>query len=58
MLTGIHFLLSYQCVYECDHCFVFGSPNARGTFTLAQIQRVLDEARALGTVKQIYFEGG
>ncbi|MBI5649717.1 MAG: hypothetical protein HZC40_04605 [Chloroflexi bacterium] len=58
MLTGIHFILSYQCVSECDHCFVFGSPNARGTFTRAQIQCVLDEAKTIGTVKQIYFEGG
>lgn len=58
MLTGIHFLLSYKCTYECDHCFVFGSPFAEGTFTLSQVRQVLDEARKLGTIKSIYFEGG
>ncbi len=58
MLTGIHFLLSYKCTYECDHCFVFGSPNAEGTITASQIRRVLDEARPIGTIEWIYFEGG
>jgi hypothetical protein len=43
---------------ECDHCFVWGSPNARGTFTLRQIRGLLREARNLGTVKYISLEGG
>ncbi len=58
MLTGIHFLLTYKCAFECDHCFVFGSPFAEGTFTLQQVRDVLGEARKIGTVKTIYFEGG
>ena len=33
MLTGIHFLLTYSCTSECDHCFLYCSPNAKGTFT-------------------------
>ncbi len=57
-LTGVHFLLSYQCTSECDHCFVWGSPEAKGTMTLAQIREVLHQAKDLGTVKTIYFEGG
>jgi hypothetical protein len=57
-LKGIHFLLSYRCTDECDHCFLWGSPRARGTMTLAQIGDVLDQARALGTVEMVYFEGG
>jgi hypothetical protein len=57
-LTGIHFLLSYRCTDECDHCFVWGSPQARGTMTLAQIRDVLQQARDLGTVGTVYFEGG
>jgi len=56
--TGVHFLLSYQCTSECDHCFVWGSPEAKGTMTLAQIREVLRQAKDLGTVKMIYFEGG
>lgn len=58
MLTGIHFLLTYKCPYECDHCFVYGSPKAKGTFTLEQIVAVLQEAQKLGTVQTVFFEGG
>jgi organic radical activating enzyme len=58
LLTGIHFLLTYMCNLECDHCFVYGSPDAKGTFTLSQIQMVLDEANEVGTIEWIYFEGG
>ncbi|MCG6925519.1 MAG: radical SAM protein [Acidobacteria bacterium] len=57
-LTGVHLLLTYQCTFECDHCFVWGSPRQEGTMTLATIRHVLNEARALGTVEWIYFEGG
>jgi len=57
-LTGIHFLLTYQCLYECEHCFVWGSPSAKGTFKLEQIKEVLKEAKKIGTVEWIYFEGG
>jgi hypothetical protein len=58
MLTGIHFLLSYACNFECDHCFVFSGHSAEGTFTISQVQTALEEARKIGTVEWIYFEGG
>ncbi|MFC1991902.1 radical SAM protein [Chloroflexota bacterium] len=58
MLTGLHFLLTYQCNSECDHCFLFSSPSAKGTFTLSQIRKALDEATKIGTVEMIFFEGG
>ena len=58
MLTGVHLLLTYRCTSECDHCFLYCSPRAEGTFTLAQIREVLGEAQRLGTVRSIYFEGG
>jgi hypothetical protein len=58
MLNGIHFLLTYTCSFECDHCFLYCSPRAEGTFTLSQIRDVLGEARKIGTVDSIYFEGG
>ena len=58
MLNGIHFLLTYTCNFECDHCFLYCSPRSRGTFTIAQVTRVLDEARKIGSVEWIYFEGG
>lgn len=58
MLTDIHILLTYQCTFECDHCFLYSGPFAEGTMTLPQIRRVLDESRKIGSVKWIYFEGG
>lgn len=58
MLSGIHFLLTYNCNYECDHCFLYCSPWSGGTFTLAQVKQVLDEAQKMGTVESIFFEGG
>lgn len=58
MLTGIHFLLTYACNFSCDHCFLYCGPSSKGTFTLAQLSRALDEAKKIGTVDWIYFEGG
>lgn len=58
MLTGIHFLLSYKCNLECDHCFVYGSPQVDGTFTLNQVKKVFDELVKIGTIEWVYFEGG
>ena len=57
-LTGLHLLLSYQCTFECDHCFVWGSPWQSGTMTLGQVRRILQEAKDAGKVTSIYFEGG
>ncbi len=58
MLTGIHFILTYTCNFECDHCFLYCSPRSGGTFSIGQITDVLDEAQKIGTVDEIYFEGG
>jgi MoaA/NifB/PqqE/SkfB family radical SAM enzyme len=57
-LNGLHILLTYQCNFECDHCFVWGSPWQNGTLTLAQIRNTLDQACDLGSIEWIYFEGG
>jgi hypothetical protein len=57
-LTGLHLLLSYQCNFECDHCFVWGSPWQSGTMTGETVQRILAQAQELGTIEWIYFEGG
>ncbi len=57
-LKGIHLLLTYQCTMECDHCFVWGRPSALETMTLKQINELLSEAKKLGTVKWVWFEGG
>lgn len=57
-LTGLHLLLTYQCTFECDHCFTWGSPWQSGTMTLEQIRTILREAEDCGSVESIYFEGG
>jgi len=58
MLTGAHFLLTYTCNYECEHCFVYSSPQSPGTFTIGQLKAVFEELVKIGTVKRVYFEGG
>ncbi len=57
-LSGLHLLLTYECNYECDHCFVWGSPWQTGTMTLENIRQILLQAVELGTINSIYFEGG
>jgi MoaA/NifB/PqqE/SkfB family radical SAM enzyme len=57
-LIGVHLLLTYECNFECDHCFVWGSPRQQGTMTPEQIREVLAQSKQLGTVEWIYFEGG
>ena len=57
-LSGLHLLLTYQCTFECDHCFVWGSPWQTGTMTLENIRHIVREAQDLGTITSLYFEGG
>jgi len=57
-LDGLHLLLTYQCTFECDHCFAWGSPWQSGTMTIMDIRTILSQAKEAGTVEWIYFEGG
>ena len=57
-LTGLHLLLTYQCTFECDHCFIWGSPFQSGTMTFKDVRHILTQAKESGTVTSIYFEGG
>ncbi|HEX6303988.1 MAG TPA: radical SAM protein [Anaerolineales bacterium] len=57
-LTGLHLLLTYQCTFECDHCFVWGSPFQSGTMTLADTEYILEQAGQIPSLTSIYFEGG
>ncbi len=57
-LRGLHLLLTYQCTLECDHCFVWSSPTARGTMSLANVREILRQAKDLGGIEWIFFEGG
>jgi hypothetical protein len=57
-LSGLHILLTYRCLLECDHCFVWGSPKQVGVFTLGNLYRALDQAQQVKSIRSIYFEGG
>lgn len=57
-LAGLHLLQTYQCTFECDHCFVWGSPWQTGTMNLHQIETILGQAHAIPGIEWIYFEGG
>jgi organic radical activating enzyme len=57
-LNGLHLLVTYQCTFECDHCFVWGSPFQSGTMTIETIRSILNQAKETGTIQWIYFEGG
>ncbi|MFW9834799.1 MAG: radical SAM protein [Candidatus Thorarchaeota archaeon] len=58
MFSGLHLLLTYKCNFECDHCFVYSHPHAKGVMRISDVREILNEAERLGTVKWIYFEGG
>jgi len=58
MLTGIHILLTYNCNFACDHCFLYSGHDSPGTFTLATLRKVFSEVQKIGTIEWIYFEGG
>jgi hypothetical protein len=57
-LTGLHLLMTYECNYECDHCFVWGGPSQNGTMTYGTIESILQQAADAGSIEWIYFEGG
>ncbi len=57
-ITGLHLLLTYQCTFECEHCFVWGSPWQNGVMTVEHIERILQQGKRVGSVSSIYFEGG
>ena len=57
-ITGLHLLQTYQCNFECDHCFVYSCPDAKGVMKISDIREILREAKQVGNIKWIYFEGG
>jgi len=57
-VNGLHLLQTYQCIFSCDHCFVHGSPEAKGVMTISSIGKILEEAKEVGSIDWIYFEGG
>lgn len=57
-LSQLHLLLTLECQYECDHCFVRSGPGQGMTMDRETIGRILDQAEELGSIEWIYFEGG
>ena len=58
LITGLHLLQTYQCNFECDHCFVYSHPSAKGVMRICDIRQILDQATDVGDIKAICFEGG
>ena len=57
-INELDLLLTYKCNLECDHCFVYSSPNAEGVMRISDIREILNEAQKIGSIEWIYFEGG
>jgi MoaA/NifB/PqqE/SkfB family radical SAM enzyme len=47
-----------MCNRQCDHCFLFSGPQAKGTFTLEQLSEVFKEITRIKSIEWVYFEGG
>jgi MoaA/NifB/PqqE/SkfB family radical SAM enzyme len=58
MLNAVHFLLTYQCNFECDHCFLYCGPFSEGVFTVEHMEMALKQAREIKSIEWVYFEGG
>jgi hypothetical protein len=57
-LESLHLLLTYRCIYQCDHCFLHCGPLQPGTFTMYELDGILEQAAALEGLGTVYFEGG
>lgn len=58
MLKSVHFLLTYQCNFECDHCFLYCAPDSDGVFTIGKVDSALRQMREMDSMKSACFEGG
>jgi len=56
-VESVHFLVTYRCSRRCPHCFVYGSPDAPGEMTGAQVREYLRACVELG-IRSVFFEGG
>jgi hypothetical protein len=57
-INEVDLLLTYKCNMECDHCFVFGSPDAKGVMKTSDVREILDASLKAGSIEVICFEGG
>ena len=57
-LEMVHILLTYKCIYQCDHCFLHCGPDQPGTMTVQEMEGLIEQAASIEGVTGIYFEGG
>ena len=58
-LKSVHFLITYKCSAECDHCFIWGSPRGdRGSMTTEQIDDFLAQITRAANITEVCAEGG
>lgn len=57
-ITGLHLILTYKCNFECDHCFIYCKPEAKGVMKISDLRQILTEAKKNGKIRSICFEGG
>ncbi len=57
-IIELDLLLTYKCNFECDHCFVYSHPDAKGVMKISDIREILKEAEKIGNIEWIVFEGG
>jgi hypothetical protein len=57
-MSELDLLLTYKCNLECDHCFVFGGPKAKGVMKISDVEEILGQAQKIRSIEWIYFEGG
>ena len=46
-LTQLHLLMTGECNFECDHCFVWGGPSQSNTMTEETIEHLIEQKEVL-----------
>jgi MoaA/NifB/PqqE/SkfB family radical SAM enzyme len=57
-LEEVHIVLTYNCLNECSHCFCHCAPNVPGTFTVYEMEGLIEQAAMIEGVSTVFFEGG
>ena len=57
-LTAIHFLITYGCSAECDHCFIWGAPGRSAGIAVELVESFLNQVRSVESVTGVCAEGG
>lgn len=52
------FITTYRCNFSCDHCSVAAGPERREVLAAGVMQRVIEQAYALPSIRVIVFTGG